>query len=115
MGGAKGGADFDPKGKSDGEVRRFCQAFMTELYRHIGQFTDVPAATSESGPGRSATCSGIQRIANQFTGVLTGKGLNWGGSEIRPEATGLRLGLLRPGNARPRARRTSEGKSVSSP
>ena len=89
MGGAKGGADFDPKGKSDGEVRRFCQAFMTELYRHIGQFTDVPAGDIGVGAREIGFLFGqYKRIANQFTGVLTGKGLNWGGSEIRPEATG---------------------------
>lgn len=89
MGGAKGGADFDPKGKSDGEVRRFCQAFMTELYRHIGQFTDVPAGDIGVGAREIGYLFGhYKRIANQFTGVLTGKGLNWGGSEIRPEATG---------------------------
>jgi len=89
MGGAKGGADFDPKGKSDGEVRRFCQAFMTELYRHIGQFTDVPAGDIGVGGREIGYLFGqYKRISNQFTGVLTGKGINWGGSEIRPEATG---------------------------
>ncbi len=89
MGGAKGGSDFDPKGKSDGEVRRFCQAFMTELYRHIGQFTDVPAGDIGVGGREIGYLFGqYKRISNQFTGVLTGKGLNWGGSEIRPEATG---------------------------
>ncbi len=101
MGGAKGGADFDPKGKSDGEVRRFCQAFMTELYRHIGQFTDVPAGDIGVGAREIGFLFGqYKRIANQFTGVLTGKGLNWGGSEIRPEATGYGSRLLRPGDAR---------------
>jgi glutamate dehydrogenase (NADP+) len=89
MGGAKGGSDFDPKNKSDGEVRRFCQAFMTELYRHIGQFTDVPAGDIGVGGREIGFLFGqYKRISNQFTGVLTGKGLNWGGSEIRPEATG---------------------------
>jgi glutamate dehydrogenase (NADP+) len=89
MGGAKGGSDFDPKGRSDGEVRRFCQAFMTELYRHIGQFTDVPAGDIGVGGREIGFMFGqYKRISNQFTGVLTGKGLNWGGSEIRPEATG---------------------------
>lgn len=89
MGGAKGGSDFDPKGKSDGEVRRFCQAFMTELYRHIGQFTDVPAGDIGVGGREIGYLFGTyKRITNQFTGVLTGKGLNWGGSEIRPQATG---------------------------
>jgi len=89
MGGAKGGSDFDPKGRSDGEVRRFCQAFMTELYRHIGQFTDVPAGDIGVGGREIGYLFGqYKRITNQFTGVLTGKGVNWGGSEIRPEATG---------------------------
>jgi glutamate dehydrogenase (NADP+) len=89
MGGAKGGSDFDPKGKSDGEVRRFCQAFMTELYRHIGQFTDVPAGDIGVGSREIGYLFGhYKRISNQFTGILTGKGLSWGGSEIRPEATG---------------------------
>ncbi len=89
MGGAKGGSDFDPKGKSDGEVRRFCQGFMTELYRHIGQFTDVPAGDIGVGAREIGFLFGqYKRIANQFTGVITGKGINWGGSEIRPEATG---------------------------
>src|ERR1035438_10104692 len=89
MGGDKGGSDFDPKAKSDGEVRRFCQAFMTELYRHIGHFTDVPAGDIGVGGREIGFLFGqYKRISNQFTGVLTGKGLNWGGSEIRPEATG---------------------------
>jgi len=89
MGGAKGGADFDPKGRSDDEVRRFCQAFMTELYRHIGQFTDVPAGDIGVGKREIGFLFGqYKRITNQFTGVLTGKGINWGGSQIRPEATG---------------------------
>src|SRR5881296_3668933 len=82
MGAGKGGADFDPKGKSEGEVMRFCQSFMTELQRHIGQFTDVPAGDIGYLFGQ------YKRIRNEFTGVLTGKGLNWGGSLIRPEATG---------------------------
>jgi glutamate dehydrogenase (NADP+) len=89
MGGGKGGSDFDPKGKSDREVLRFCQGFMTELYRHIGQFTDVPAGDIGVGGREIGYLFGqYKRITNQFTGVLTGKGLNWGGSEIRPEATG---------------------------
>jgi len=89
MGGAKGGADFDPKGKSDGEVRRFCQAFMTELYRHIGQFTDVPAGDIGVGGREIGYLFGqYKRLSNPFTGVLPGKGLNCRGSEIRPEATG---------------------------
>jgi glutamate dehydrogenase (NADP+) len=89
MGGAKGGSDFDPKGKSDGEVRRFCQSFMTELYRHIGQFTDVPAGDIGVGGREIGFLFGAyKRITGQFTGVLTGKGHGWGGSLIRPEATG---------------------------
>jgi len=89
MGGGKGGADFDPKGKSDGEVMRFCQSFMTELQRHIGQFTDVPAGDIGVGGREIGFLFGqYKRIKNEFTGVLTGKGLTWGGSLIRPEATG---------------------------
>ena len=89
MGGAKGGSDFDPKGRSDGEVRRFCQSFMTELYRHIGQFTDVPAGDIGVGRREIGYLFGqYKRITNEFSGVLTGKGLEWGGSLIRPEATG---------------------------
>jgi len=90
MGGAKGGADFDPKGRSDAEVRRFCQSFMTELYRHIGQFTDVPAGDIGVGGREIGYLFGhYKRIANEFAGVLTGKGPGWGGSAIRPEATGF--------------------------
>jgi glutamate dehydrogenase (NADP+) len=89
MGGGKGGANFDPKGKSDGEVMRFCQSFMTELCRHIGQFTDVPAGDIGVGGREIGFMFGqYKRIRNEFVGVLTGKGLNWGGSLIRPEATG---------------------------
>ena len=89
MGGGKGGANFDPKGKSDGEVMRFCQSFMTELSRHIGQFTDVPAGDIGVGGREIGFMFGqYKRIRNEFVGVLTGKGLNWGGSLIRPEATG---------------------------
>jgi glutamate dehydrogenase (NADP+) len=89
MGGGKGGADFDPKGRSDGEVMRFCQSFMTELQRHIGQFTDVPAGDIGVGGREIGYLFGqYKRIKNEFTGVLTGKGLSWGGSLIRPEATG---------------------------
>ena len=89
MGGGKGGADFDPKGKSDAEVMRFCQSFMTELCRHIGQHTDVPAGDIGVGGREIGFMFGqYKRIKNEFTGVLTGKGLNWGGSLIRPEATG---------------------------
>src|SRR5437773_3286811 len=89
MGGGKGGSDFDPKGKSDNEVMRFCQSFMTELARHIGPNTDVPAGDIGGG-GRESGClvGQYKRLRNEFTGVLTGNGLNWGGSLIRPEATG---------------------------
>jgi glutamate dehydrogenase (NADP+) len=89
MGGGKGGADFDPKGKSDNEVMRFCQSFMCELYRHIGPNTDVPAGDIGVGGREIGYLFGqYKRLANEFSGVLTGKGLNWGGSLIRPEATG---------------------------
>ena len=89
MGGGKGGSDFDPKGKSDAEVMRFCQSFMTELCRHIGQFTDVPAGDIGVGGREIGFMFGqYKRVRNEFVGVLTGKGLNWGGSLIRPEATG---------------------------
>jgi glutamate dehydrogenase (NADP+) len=89
MGGGKGGADFDPKGKSDAEVMRFCQSFMTELQRHIGESTDVPAGDIGVGAREIGFLFGqYKRIKNEFTGVLTGKGLEWGGSLIRPEATG---------------------------
>jgi glutamate dehydrogenase (NADP+) len=89
MGGGKGGSDFDPKGKTDNEVMRFCQSFMTELSRHIGPNTDVPAGDIGVGGREIGYMFGqYKRIRNEFTGVLTGKGLNWGGSLIRPEATG---------------------------
>ncbi|TDI13207.1 MAG: NADP-specific glutamate dehydrogenase [Acidobacteria bacterium] len=89
MGGAKGGSDFDPKGKSDNEVMRFCQSFMSELYRHIGPNTDIPAGDIGVGGREIGFLFGhYKRLANEFSGVLTGKGLNWGGSLIRPEATG---------------------------
>ncbi len=89
MGGGKGGSDFDPKGKSDFEVMRFCQSFMTELCRHIGADTDVPAGDIGVGGREIGYLFGqYKRIRNEFVGVLTGKGLNWGGSLIRPEATG---------------------------
>lgn len=89
MGGGKGGSDFDPKGKSDNEVMRFCQSFMTELQRHIGPDTDVPAGDIGVGAREVGFLYGqYKRLRNEFTGVLTGKGLNWGGSLIRPEATG---------------------------
>lgn len=89
MGGGKGGSDFDPKGKSDGEVMRFCQAFMNELYRHIGADTDVPAGDIGVGGREIGFLYGqYKKIRNEFASVLTGKGLTWGGSLIRPEATG---------------------------
>jgi len=89
MGGGKGGSDFDPKGKSDNEVMRFCQSFMTELYRHIGPDTDVPAGDIGVGGREIGYLFGqYKRIANRFNGVLTGKGMAYGGSLIRPEATG---------------------------
>ncbi|AFA76156.1 glutamate dehydrogenase GdhA (plasmid) [Gordonia polyisoprenivorans VH2] len=90
IGGGKGGADFDPKGRSDGEVMRFCQSFMTELYRHIGEYTDVPAGDIGVGGREIGYLFGqYKRITNRYeSGVLTGKGLTWGGSQVRPEATG---------------------------
>ena len=89
MGGGKGGADFNPKGKSDNEVMKFCQSFMTELCRHIGPNTDVPAGDIGVGGREIGFMFGqYKRIRNEFTGVLTGKGISWGGSLIRPEATG---------------------------
>src|SRR5437867_6361879 len=89
MGGGKGGSDFDPKGKSDNEVMHFCQSFMNELYRHIGPDTDVPAGDIGVGGREIGFLFGqYKKIRNEFSGVLTGKGLNWGGSLIRPEATG---------------------------
>jgi glutamate dehydrogenase (NADP+) len=89
MGGGKGGSDFDPKGKSDNEVMRFCQSFMTELQRHVGPDTDVPAGDIGVGGREIGYMFGqYKRLRNEFTGVLTGKGLGWGGSLIRPEATG---------------------------
>ena len=89
MGGGKGGSDFDPKGKSDDEIMRFCHAFMTELCRHIGPYTDIPAGDIGVGAREIGFLFGMyKKIRNEFSGVLTGKGLSWGGSLIRPEATG---------------------------
>lgn len=89
MGGGKGGSDFDPKGKSDGEIMRFCHSFMSELFRHIGANTDVPAGDIGVGGREIGFLFGMyKKLRNEFTGVLTGKGLSWGGSLIRPEATG---------------------------
>jgi glutamate dehydrogenase (NADP+) len=90
MGGGKGGSDFDPKGKSDNEIMRFCQSFMAELFRHIGPNTDVPAGDIGVGGREIGYMFGMyKKLRNEFTGVFTGKGLNWGGSLIRPEATGF--------------------------
>ncbi len=90
MGGGKGGSDFNPKGKSDNEIMRFCQSFMIELFRHIGPNTDVPAGDIGVGTREIGYLFGqYKRLKNEFTGVLTGKGLNWGGSLVRPEATGF--------------------------
>ncbi len=92
LGGGKGGADFDPKGKSDGEVMRFCQSFMTELARHIGQYTDIPAGDIGVGSREIGFLYGqYKRLTNEFTGTLTGKGLRYGGSRVRSEATGFGL------------------------
>ena len=89
MGGGKGGSDFDPKGKSDGEIMRFCHSFMSELFRHIGPNTDIPAGDIGVGAREIGFLFGMyKKLKNEFTGVLTGKGLSWGGSLIRPEATG---------------------------
>jgi glutamate dehydrogenase (NADP+) len=89
MGGGKGGSDFDPKGKSDAEVRRFCESFMMELFRHLGPNTDVPAGDIGVGGREIGYLFGMyKKLRNEYVGVLTGKGLNWGGSLIRPEATG---------------------------
>ncbi len=90
MGGGKGGSDFDPRGKSDGEIMRFCQSFMTELSKHIGADTDVPAGDIGVGAREVGYLYGqYKRLRNEFTGVLTGKGISYGGSLIRPEATGF--------------------------
>ena len=89
MGGGKGGSDFNPKGRSDTEVMRFCQSFMTELFRHIGPNRDIPAGDIGVGSREIGYLFGqYKRLKNEFTGVLTGKGVSWGGSLIRPEATG---------------------------
>jgi glutamate dehydrogenase (NADP+) len=94
MGGGKGGSDFDPKGKSGREIMRFCQSFMTELYRHIGYHTDVPAGDIGVGGREVSYMFGqYKRLVNQFTGVMTGKALAFGGSEIRVEATGNTRGI----------------------
>jgi len=90
MGGGKGGSDFDPKGKSNAEVMRFCQSFMLELWKHIGAETDVPAGDIGVGGREIGFLYGMyKRLSGEHTGVLTGKGINWGGSLVRPEATGF--------------------------
>ena len=114
MGGAKGGSDFDPKGKSDNEVMRFCQSFMTELFRHIGPNTDVPAGDIGVGAREIGFLFGqYKRLRNEFTGVLTGKGLNWGGSLIRPEATGYGTIYFAAEMLATRARRWKERRASS--
>ncbi|MGQ9800038.1 MAG: NADP-specific glutamate dehydrogenase [Ignavibacterium sp.] len=112
MGGAKGGSDFDPKGKSDNEIMRFCQSFMTELFRHIGPNTDIPAGDIGVGTREIGYLFGqYKRLTNEFTGVLTGKGINWGGSLIRPEATGF--GVVYFANEMLKTKgQTLEGKTV---
>ena len=95
IGGGKGGSDFDPKGKSDNEIMHFCQSFMTEMFRHIGPDTDIPAGDIGVGGREIGYLFGqYKRICNEFTGVLTGKGTSWGGSLIRPEATGYGCAFL---------------------
>jgi len=112
MGGAKGGSDFDPKGKSDAEVMRFCQNFMLELSRHVGADTDVPAGDIGVGGREIGFLFGMyKKLRNEFTGVLTGKGLNWGGSLIRPEATGYGVTYFAEEMLKTR-NETLEGKSV---
>jgi glutamate dehydrogenase (NADP+) len=89
LGGAKGGSDFNPKGKSDNEIMRFCQSFMLELFRHLGPYTDIPAGDIGVGSREIGYLFGMyKKLKNEFSGVLTGKSLNWGGSLVRPEATG---------------------------
>ncbi|MCO6559072.1 MAG: NADP-specific glutamate dehydrogenase [Bifidobacterium sp.] len=113
MGGAKGGSDFDPRGRSDGEVMRFCQAFMTELQRHIGQFTDVPAGDINVGAREIGYMFGqYKRIRNEYSGVLTGKGLEFGGSLARTEATGYGLCYYTAAALRTLRNDSFEGKTV---
>ena len=111
MGGAKGGSDFDPKGKSDAEVMRFCQALMAELYRHVGLDTDVPAGDIGVGGREVGYLAGyMKKLSNQAACVFTGRGLSFGGSLIRPEATGYGL-VFCPSNAC-RERDSFQGKTV---
>ena len=114
IGGGKGGADFDPKGRSDGEVMRFCQSFMTELYRHIGEYTDVPAGDIGVGGREIGYLFGqYKRITNRYeSGVLTGKGLAWGGSLVRTEATGYGTVFFAERDAAHPRRLASTGKRV---
>ncbi len=113
MGGCKGGSDFDPKGKSDGEVMRFCQSFMSELYRHIGQFTDVPAGDIGVGAREIGYMYGqYKKITNEVVGVLTGKGLSYGGSLARPEATGYGLCYFTEEMLNVQANSSFKGKTV---
>ena len=115
LGAGKGGADFDPKGKSEHEVMRFCQAFMTELYRHIGSHTDVPAGDIGVGSREIGFLFGqYKRITNEFTGAITGKGLEYGGSLIRPEATGYGAVYFAAGDARDRGTTRSRARPASS-
>ena len=112
MGGGKGGADFDPKGKSDAEIMRFCQAFMSELYRHIGPNTDVPAGDIGVGGREIGYMFGIyKKLKNEFTGILTGKGPTWGGSLMRPESTGYGVVYFTQ-NMLKLKKETLEGKSI---
>ena len=116
IGGGKGGSDFDPRGRSDAEVMRFCHAFMSELFRFIGPDTDVPAGDIGVGGREIGYLFGqYRKLTNSFTGVLTGRGVNWGGSLIRPEATGFRIGLLRIRDARRPATCPSKGWTASCP
>ena len=116
MGGGKGGSDFDPKGKSDAEIMRFCQSFMTELCKHIGQFTDVPAGDIGVGGREIGFMFGqYKRLRNEYTGVLTGKGLSYGGSLARTEATGYGLCYYTEGNARIQRALRSKARLLQSP
>ena len=117
IGGGKGGSDFDPRGQSDAEVMRFCQSFMTELYRHIGEYTDVPAGDIGVGGREIGYLFGqYKRITNRYeSGVLTGKGIAWGGSLVRPEATGYGAVLFAAGDAQDPRRRPSTASAWWSP
>lgn len=115
MGGGKGGSDFNPKGKSDNEVMKFCQSFMTELQRHIGQDTDVPAGDIGVGGREIGFMFGqYKRLRDEFTGTLTGKGRDWGGSPLRPEATGYGTCYFAR-RCSPRATTRSKGRPSASP